>query len=112
MNRVSSFFRDDGTPLVSSSSKCLIHTAPVGKSQLASRSKVIVRFVSGSENQRVLIAWSDQNGTLIVYGTTPDCGVNIATFANAPVSASVGGIGGAFGFALVEAMIRFTRELR
>ena len=53
-----------GTPLVSSRSKCLIQTAPVGKSQLASRWKVIVELVAGMENQRRLLALSDQKGTL------------------------------------------------
>src|ERR1051325_11526286 len=90
-NRVSSRLREAATPLVSSSSKCLIQTVPVGNDQLADGSKPIVRLMFGTENQRVLIALSDQNGTLSSYGTMPGLTVSDARFANAPVAASVAG---------------------
>ena len=64
MKRVSNRLREDETPLVSSSSKCFIQTVPVGNDQLPVGLNVIARFVSGTENQRDLIALSDQNGTL------------------------------------------------
>src|ERR1051325_132932 len=93
MKRVSSRLREAGRPLVSSISKCLIQTAPVGKSQLPSRLNMMVWLTSGSENQRDLIALSDQNGTLTSYGTIPSVTVSVAGSVNAPVSASVGGNG-------------------
>src|SRR5215831_19165893 len=91
MNRVSSRLRDSGTPLVSSSSKCLIHTVPVGNDQLLSGLKPIVRLVFGTESQRLLIALSDQNGTFRSYGTMPAFGVSAVRSLKAPVSASVAG---------------------
>src|SRR6266571_3890329 len=91
MKRVSSRLRDSGTPLVSSSSKCLIQTVPVGNDQLPSRLKPMVRFVLGTANQRVLSPLSDQNGRLMSYGTMPAVGVSDVKLANAPVSARVGG---------------------
>src|SRR5689334_12878111 len=96
--RVSGRITDDGSPLVSGRLKCLIHTLPVGNDQLPPGLKPIVRLVFGTENQRDLIALSDQNGTLISNGTMPAAGcsgsvgaVSDGRFVNAPVSASVGG---------------------
>src|SRR5438128_11901323 len=63
MNRVSSRLVDSGIPLVSSNSKCLIQTVPGGNVQFASRLKSIFAFRSGTENQRLFFAPSDQNGT-------------------------------------------------
>src|SRR5436190_16277842 len=91
MKRVSSRLREDATPLVNSSSKCLIQTVPVGNDQFASRLKVTVKLVFGTENQRLLIALSDQNGTLMSYGTIPAAIASVVKFVNAPVSARVGG---------------------
>ena len=65
MKRVSNRLRDSGRPLVSSRSKCLIQTVPVGKDQFPSGLKPSVRLVFGTENQRVFCALSDQNGTLM-----------------------------------------------
>src|SRR5450432_3681457 len=100
MKRVSSRLRDAATPLVSSSSKCLIQTVPVGNDQLPTGLNVMVRFVFGTENQRDLMALSDQNGTLRSYGTMPALGVSKVKSLNAPVSASVGGKGVPVGLAL------------
>ena len=63
MKRVSNRLREAALPLVSSISKCLIQTVPVGKFQLPFALKVIFELVFGSENQRVLMVLSDQNGT-------------------------------------------------
>src|SRR5437016_5215643 len=93
MKRVSSRWLDAGTPLVNSSSKCLIHTVPFGNVQLASGLKPIVRLMFGTENQRVFWALSDQNGTLMSYGTMPVLGVSVLKSEKAPVSAKVGGSG-------------------
>src|SRR6185436_6433561 len=89
--RVSSRLRYSGTPLVNSSSKCLIQTVPVGNNQLPSRLKPMSRLVFGTENQRDLIALSDQKGRLTSYGTMPGCGASEVRFANAPVPDSVVG---------------------
>src|SRR5690554_5669869 len=93
MNRVSSRLRDSGTPLVSSSSKCFTQTLPVGNNQLPFALNCIVRFVFGIENQRVLIAPSDQNGTFRSCGSIPGFGSSVVKSLNAPVSASVAGNG-------------------
>src|SRR5260221_7953624 len=100
MNRVSSRRRDAGTPLVSSRSKCLIQTEPVGNAQLFVALKPKSRLVLGTENHRVLIALSDQNGTFRSYSTIPAFGVSgcvelvsALRSVNAPVAASVGGNG-------------------
>src|SRR5436309_2037270 len=52
MKRVSNRFCDSGTPLVSSSAKCLIQTVPVGNDHLLFGSKPIVRLVVGAEQLR------------------------------------------------------------
>src|SRR5260221_6277206 len=69
--RVSRRLEEAATPLVNWRSKCLIHTVPVGNTQLFVGLKPMSRLVSGTENQRDLMASSDQNGTLISYGTIP-----------------------------------------
>ena len=76
---------DEGTPLVMASSKCFTQTVPGGNCQLPSALKAIVEFVSGTQNQRVFPAPSDQNGALTVYGMTPGFGVSEVTSLNAPV---------------------------
>src|SRR6185369_5600989 len=91
MNRVSNRWRDSGTPLVNSSSKCLIQTVPVGNDQLPSRLKPMSRLVFGRENQRCLMALSDQKETFKSYGTMPGCGVRVVRSANAPVFVNVAG---------------------
>src|SRR6267142_5325478 len=96
MKRVSSRLRDSGTPFVSSNSKCLIHTAPVGNDQVLAGLNPIVRFVLGTDTQRVLIALSDQKGTLRSYATMPAAGTSVARFVNALVPASVAGTGAPF----------------
>src|SRR5436190_11403252 len=92
-NRVSMRISDAGSPLVSCRLKCLIQTVPVGNDQFPAALKPIVRLVFGTENQRDLIALSDQNGRLIVYGKMPEAGwsvvcgpANDIRFVNAPVS--------------------------
>src|SRR5258708_1819070 len=101
--RVSSRMIDVGSPFVSCRLKCLIHTVPVGNVQLALELKVMVEPRLGTENQRVLIALSDQNGRLMSYGTMPAAAasaslglVSEARLVKAPVSASVGGMGAPF----------------
>src|SRR5262249_6353130 len=93
MKRVSSRLREESSPLVIWISKCLIHTLLVGKDQLPVPLKETVRFVFGNENHRVLMALSDQNGTLMSYGTIPGATASVTRLVNAPVAASVGGRG-------------------
>src|SRR5947208_2554883 len=56
MKRVSNRFCDSGTPLVSSSAKCLIQTVPVGNDHLLFGSKPKVRLVLGAEQLRDAVA--------------------------------------------------------
>src|SRR4051812_34261128 len=93
MNRVSNRFREAGTPFVSSSSKCLIQTEPVGNCQLAFGLKPMSRLVFGTENQRDLIALSDQKGTFKSYDTMPGLGVSVAKSLKAPVASNMAGKG-------------------
>src|ERR1700742_1379801 len=91
--RVSIRLLEASTPLVSSRSKCLIHTVPVGNDQLPLGLNVIVWLGFGSENQRLLMALSDQKETLTLYGTMPALGVSDERSLKAPVAARVGGKG-------------------
>src|SRR5688500_14954413 len=85
-NRVSTRRALDGSPRRVSRSKCFTHTAPVGSVQGPSLENPNVLVVSGSANQRRLVAWSDQNETFGSYATTPAAGVSVKTSANAPVA--------------------------
>src|SRR5580765_1393883 len=92
-NRVSRRISDAGSPLVSCRLKCLTQTVPVGNDQLPFALNPIARLVLGTENHRDLIALSDQNGRLIVYGRMPAAGWSVVCgpasdirFVNAPVS--------------------------
>src|ERR1043166_5489327 len=111
--RVSSRRAEDGTPLVISRSKCFTHAMPAGNDHALSRLKPMSALV-GARNQRLLRALSDQNGTLISYGTNPAlAGIGCVEFVsairlvNAPVSARVGG-----NEFPMTTFVSFTRRLR
>src|SRR5581483_327849 len=98
--RVSRRICEVGSPLVNSMLKCLIQIVPAGNDQLPLGLKPIVELVLGTENQRDLMALSDQNGTLIVYGRIPGAGCrvscalcNVNRLVDAPASYRVGGSG-------------------
>src|SRR4051794_28447070 len=91
---------EEGSPLVSCKLKCLTQTVPLGNDQLPLGAKVILELTLGTENQRDLMALSDQNGRLMSYGTMPGAGwsgsvalVSAVRLVKAPVSARVGGRG-------------------
>src|SRR4030095_365159 len=88
--RVSNRYAAAGFVSLAGSSKCFTKTVPEGKVHSLVGEKVIFSAgvlcapSFGTATQRYLLAPSDHNGVLTVYGIKTGAGARVARFVNAP----------------------------